>query len=124
MLKKKKVKPQKLGIRLLLGNTAALGPGKIKLIKAIEKTGSISGAAKVMDMSYRRAWNLADSINRDFSNEIIVASSGGKGGGGAVVSAIGLDIIKRYQEIEKKALQSVNEELEEFARYLIKKSNS
>jgi molybdate transport system regulatory protein len=118
-----KVVSQKPGVRLLLGNTAALGPGKIRLIKAIEETGSISGAAKLMGMSYRRAWNLVDSINRDFTNEIIVASSGGKGGGGAIVSAVGLDIIKQYKRIENKALKSVREELDEFGKYLNNKSN-
>lgn len=117
-----KVKTQSLGIRLLLGNAASLGPGKIELINAIEKSGSISGAAKLMKMSYRRAWNLVDSINHDFNTEIIVTSSGGKGGGGAVVTDIGLDIIARYQKIEAKALNSVSEDLEEFGRYLTLKS--
>ena len=117
-----KVKPQNLGIRLLLGNAASLGPGKIELINAIEKTGSISGAAKLMEMSYRRAWNLVDSINHDFDTEIIITSSGGKGGGGAVVTEIGMDIIRRYREIEAKALKSVDEELVEFGRYLAQKS--
>ena len=117
-----KVKPQDLGIRLLLGNVAALGPGKIELINAIENAGSISGAAKLMGMSYRRAWNLVDSINHDFSTEIIVTSSGGKGGGGAVVTETGLDIIKRYRQIEAKALDSVSDDLEMFGRYLAQKS--
>jgi len=106
----------------MLGNAAALGPGKIELIDAIVRAGSISGAAKLMGMSYRRAWNLVDSINHDFSSEIIITSSGGKGGGGAVVTEIGLDIIKRYQKIETKALNSVKEDLDEFSRYLSLKS--
>ncbi|HIF58925.1 MAG TPA: LysR family transcriptional regulator [Rhodospirillales bacterium] len=117
-----KIKPQKPMIRLLLGNAAALGPGKIELINAIEKTGSISGAAKMMGMSYRRAWNLVDSINQDFSAEIIITSSGGKGGGGALVSKVGLDIIEQYQKIEEKALDSVSDDLDKFHRYLMEKS--
>jgi len=117
-----KNKPQKPMIRLLLGNIAALGPGKIELINAIRKAGSISGAAKLMGMSYRRAWNLVDSINHVFSTEIIITNSGGKGGGGAVVSEVGLNIIKRYQNIEIKALNSVSDDLDEFHRYLIDKS--
>ena len=109
-------------IRLLLGNAAALGPGKIKLINAIKMTGSISGAAKMMGMSYRRAWNLVDRMNHDFSGEIIITSSGGKGGGGAIVSTFGLDIIKQYQKIEAKALDSVSDDLNKFHSYLIEKS--
>ena len=115
-----KIKLQNPMIRLLLGNTFSLGPGKIELINAIGAAGSISGAAKMVGMSYRRAWNLVDSINQDFSTPVIITSSGGKGGGGAVVSDIGLEIIKRYQWIEAKALASVNDDLEEFQSYLQK----
>lgn len=118
------IKPEKPVVRLLLGNVAALGPGKIELIIAIGKTGSISGAAKIMGMSYRRAWNLVDSINQDFSADIVITSSGGRGGGGAVVSEIGLDIIQRYQSIEEKAFNSVSDDLEDFYRYLIDKSKN
>ena len=96
--------------------------GKIKLINAIKKTGSISEAAKMMGMSYRRAWNLVDRMNRDFSAEIIITSSGGRGGGGAIVSAFGLEIIEQYQKIEAKALDCVNDDLHKFHSYLIEKS--
>ncbi len=113
-----KNKSQKYAIRLLLGNSSALGPGKIELINAIEKTGSISGAAKMVGMSYRRAWNLVDRINHDFSTEIILTSAGGKGGGGARVSIVGLEIIEEYQKIESKALDSVSNDLEKFLCYL------
>jgi len=109
-----KNKSQKYTIRLFLGNSSALGPGKVGLINAINKTGSISGAAKMVGMSYRRAWNLVDRINHDFSTEIIVTNVGGKGGGGANVSAIGLEIIEEYQNIEEKALGSVRNDLEKF----------
>ena len=118
-----KVKTQKPRIRVLLGETASLGPGKIELIDAIEKAGSISGAAKMMNMSYRRAWNLVDSINHDFTEEIIITSVGGKGGGGAIVTELGLEIIQRYRQLESKALDSVLEELEQFGQYLAQKPN-
>ena len=118
-----KVKTQKPRIRVLLGDAASLGPGKIELIDAIEKAGSISGAAKMMNMSYRRAWNLVDSINHDFTEEIIITSVGGKGGGGAIVTELGLEIIQRYRQLESKALDSVLEELEQFGQYLAQKTS-
>ena len=118
-----KVKPKKPRIRILLGDAVSLGPGKIELIDAIEKTGSISSAAKSMNMSYRRAWNLVDSINHDFTDQIVVTSSGGKGGGGAVVTDMGLKIIERYRQIETKALKGVMQDLEEFGHYLSLKSS-
>ena len=46
----------KLTLRVDLGNGRALGPGKIRLLEAIEKAGSISQAGRKLGMSYRRAW--------------------------------------------------------------------
>lgn len=56
----------KLQIRILLEQNIAFGPGKADLLEAIEKTGSISQAAKSMNMSYRRAWQLVDTMNQCF----------------------------------------------------------
>ena len=53
-------------IRLLIGDRVVLGPGKATLLDIIDKTGSISAAAREMGMSYRKAWGLIDNINNDF----------------------------------------------------------
>jgi molybdate transport repressor ModE-like protein len=50
----------KLTLRIDLGSGSALGPGKIRLLEAIEKTGSISQAGRKLGMSYRRAWLLVE----------------------------------------------------------------
>ena len=45
-----------LTLRILGPAAAAMGPGKAELIERIDKSGSISAAARAMGMSYRRAW--------------------------------------------------------------------
>lgn len=54
----------KLKIQLYCDNEIAMGPGKADLLDAIAREGSISAAARAMDMSYRRAWLLVDTMNR------------------------------------------------------------
>jgi molybdate transport system regulatory protein len=54
----------KLKIQLYCGDEIAMGPGKADLLEAIAREGSISGAGRAMDMSYRRAWLLVDAMNR------------------------------------------------------------
>jgi molybdenum-dependent DNA-binding transcriptional regulator ModE len=56
----------KLTLRVELGSGRALGPGKIRLLEAIDKTGSISQAGRSLGMSYRRAWLLVDDMNNCF----------------------------------------------------------
>ena len=72
--------PRPPRIRILIGASIALGPGKASLLEAISQTGSISKAAKSMGMSYRRAWTLVDAMNRDFVSPLVESSAGGRGG--------------------------------------------
>jgi molybdate transport system regulatory protein len=84
-----------------------MGPGKAALVDAIERTGSISAAAREMSMSYRRAWDLVETMNRCFKKPLVETVTGGKGGGGARVTAFGRDVVRRYRAMEGKAARSV-----------------
>ena len=49
------------------GSNAAFGPGKAELLEHIDRSGSISEAAKAMGMSYMRAWTIVKSLDRGMS---------------------------------------------------------
>ncbi len=49
-------------IRLLVDGEIAMDPGEAELLDAILTSGSISAAAKTLDMSYRRAWLLVETM--------------------------------------------------------------
>jgi molybdate transport system regulatory protein len=53
-----------LSVRIDLDAESRIGPGKIQLLENIHACGSISAAGRAMDMSYKRAWDLVDEINR------------------------------------------------------------
>ena len=105
-------------VRILIGSATALGPGKVDLLEAIARTGSISAAARSMDMSYRRAWLLVDTVNRCFKEDLVVTSTGGRGGGGTIVTPLGEEVLQRYRIMERKAERSVSEEVAIFASLL------
>lgn len=92
-------------LRVVKGNTRAIGPGKIALLEAIRDTGSISAAARQLRMSYRRAWVLVDDLNRRVSRAVVEAAPGGRFGGGATLSPTGHKLVALYREIERKALR-------------------
>lgn len=94
------------------GVASAMGPGKADLLDAIERTGSISGAARDMGMSYKRAWDLVDTMNRCFKHPLVATATGGSHGGGAHVTDFGMDVLRRYRDMETKANESVREELQ------------
>ena len=78
-----------------------LGEGRVKLLKAIKQTGSLSKAAKAINMSYNKAWNLIDSVNNASEELVVSKSTGGKGGGGARITSYGEELITTFEKINK-----------------------
>jgi molybdate transport system regulatory protein len=105
-------------IRILFGASTSLGPGKIALLEAIARCGSISAAAREMGMSYRRAWLLVEAMNQAFQQPLVQAAVGGKRGGGAVLTPFGLDLLSRYRQIEAKAAKAVGSDLAALQQFL------
>lgn len=93
------------------GETIAFGPGKAALLLAIERTGSISAAAREMEMSYRRAWLLVEEMNRCFQQPLVATATGGAKGGGASITALAQDVIARYQQMQKRADSAVEKDM-------------
>ena len=107
-----------LTLRVLGGDRAVIGPGKAELIERIAATGSISAAARAMGMSYRRAWQLAEALNRDFRREVIATAIGGRSGGGARVTPFGRRIAQQFRGMEQKASSAIAPGLRRFHRYI------
>ncbi len=105
-------------IHIPLGEISAIGPGKADLLEAIERSGSISAAARQMGMSYKRAWDLVDIMNRCFREMLVATVTGGSHGGGAQVTAFGLNVVRLYRELEVKAHASVTQEIGELSALL------
>jgi molybdate transport repressor ModE-like protein len=81
----------KLKLQILCGDAIAMGPGKADLLDAISAEGSISGAGRRLGMSYRRAWQLVDLMNRCWSAPLVETSPGSARGGGARLTELGTD---------------------------------
>lgn len=78
-----------------------LGYGRIILLEKIREHGSITKAAKSMEMSYRNAWELVDSMNSQSSRPLVESATGGKGGGGAILTVEGEKAIKLFWEFHE-----------------------
>jgi molybdate transport system regulatory protein len=94
-------------IRILLGSSIAIGPGKAALLQAISETGSIAAAGRRMGMSYRRAWLLTKTMNACFREPLIDATKGGIGGGGACLTIMGREVLSLYRTMEDHAATAV-----------------
>jgi molybdate transport system regulatory protein len=92
-----------LSLRIDFAEGRRLGPGKVLLLEAVQDHGSISAAGRAIDMSYKRAWDLIDEMNRIFSGPVVDSKSGGKQGGGATLTALGRRVVKTYRLMEERS---------------------
>ena len=105
-------------LRILLAEAIAVGPGKAELLRHIREEGSISAAARAMNMSYRRAWLLVKTMNHCFLAPVVGTATGGSHGGGAHLTEMGEEILKRYEAMESKANAALAPDIAEFRKLM------
>lgn len=90
-------------------NEAFIGSGRILLLERIKKFGSITLAAKSIKMSYRQAWELINSMNKQSKYPLVETSSGGAGGGGTKITKAGEETIQQFRSLQER-FHKFNEE--------------
>ena len=89
-----------------------LGEGRVHLLKAIQEMGSLSKAAKSLNISYKKAWQLLDSVNKSAKKPVTINSIGGKSGGGAELTEYGKSLVIAFDEINKNCWEFLDKQLE------------
>lgn len=104
------------GVHLQVSFRRALGfgPGKARLLLAIEESGSISAAAKALDMPFRRAWDMVAEMNAGFRRPLVLAAVGGNGGGGAALTPLGREVLERFARLDARVRAALQEDMAYF----------
>ena len=72
-------------------------------------------------MSYRRAWQLVESLNAAFREPVVETATGGRRGGGARVTRFGSRVVAQFRAMEVKASRAIADDLRRFAVHLGKR---
>ncbi len=99
-------------LRITRDGQVAVGPGKIELLEAVQRTGSITAAAKSLDMSYRRAWLLLDELNACLKAPAVDSAQGGAHGGGSRLTEAGQELVRLYRHVEHTAERACAADIE------------
>lgn len=99
-------------LRIVVSETAYIGPGRADLLDGIARTGSIAAAGKAMGMSYKRAWSLVQALNEGFAAPLVVSTRGGAGQGGASLTPHGVEVLQRYRSMQVKTEVAISEDLQ------------
>lgn len=86
-----------------------INPLKTQLLQEIRKNGSLSGAAKEMEISYQHVWTMIDEMNRSAPSPLVLKQRGGANGGGTAISAYGERMLREYLIIQAEILKVVNQ---------------
>ena len=108
----------RITLRLDFDSERRLGPGKVALLEAIRRHGSIAAAGREFGMAYRRAWLLVDELNHMFTAPLVTARGGGKDGGGAELTGLGEEIVTRYRRAEAKIGKNAATEIRSIEEHL------
>lgn len=75
-------------------------PRRMALLAAIHEHGSISAAARHIDLSYKAAWDAIDTMNNLSEEPLVLRTTGGQRGGGAALTPRALEILGLYQQLD------------------------
>jgi len=102
----------RLSVRIDLG-AGRLGPGKVALLEEIGKQRSLAAAARALQMSYKRAWELLAQLNALFEVPVAIAHPGRNLDGSTELTPFGERVIALYRAVERRATQAASAGLEE-----------
>ena len=91
-----------------------VGDGKIKLLEAVDRLGSVNLASKEFGLSYPHAWKYIHELEETFGEKMVDTQIGGKGGGGATLTEFAKQLIKKYNKFRKPLDEIIEKQFEEF----------
>lgn len=87
-------------------DAAPLGDERVRLLEAIGREGSISGAARAVGLSYRGAWNAVCAMNNLVGRPLVAGQVGGRSGGGAALTPEGIRLVESFRRLEREAARA------------------
>ena len=89
-----------------------LSEWRVKLLEAIDQTGSISRAAEKMKVTYHRAWEKLHEMEEGLGYKLVDAQVGGAGGGGAELTLQGRELMKKFRIFDQGLSEEIAQRFE------------
>ncbi len=87
------------------GGTYLLGDAEVRLLEAIERTGSIKEAARVVGMSYRTAWARVQQLERALGTPAVESRAGGPRGGRSTLTGEARELVMRHADLRRRVVE-------------------
>ena len=96
-----------ISLKLYFENKA-FGPGMSALLRGVEETGSLQGAAQGMNMAYSKAWKMLKESEKAWGFPLTERETGGKDGGGSTLTGQAVRLLEAYDSFMKEAREELD----------------
>ncbi|MBC7357411.1 MAG: LysR family transcriptional regulator [Desulfacinum sp.] len=76
------------------------GAGRLRILEAVERTGSILAASKELQMSYRAVWGKIRATEQRLGRPLLTKKIGGTKGGGSELTGFAKALVQRYRTLQ------------------------
>jgi molybdate transport system regulatory protein len=84
-----------------------MGEGRLEILEAIEREGSLSAAARGLGMSYRTVWGKVRGIEKRLGRALVTGKSGGFDHGGAALTPEAMRLVRAFRALDDRAREAV-----------------
>ncbi len=78
------------------------GLGRLKMLEAIQRQGSIQAAAKELKMSYRAIWGRITATESRIGRQLLIRNIGGSAGGGSELTPYAVELLEKFRDIHRR----------------------
>jgi molybdate transport system regulatory protein len=76
------------------------GPGRMRILEAVGRNGSILAAAKELGMSYRAVWGKIKASEESLGQPLVTKHIGGPHGGGSELTPFGQALVDSFRQLQ------------------------
>ncbi len=99
-----------------------VGDGKITLLEAVDRLGSVNLASKEFGLSYPHAWRYIHELEEVFGINLVETKVGGRGGGGAKLSVFAKQLVSEYNKFRKPVSEIIEKRFDETLKLFLMNS--
>ena len=89
------------------------GLGRIRILEAVDRLGSLQAAAKELKMGYRAIWGRIRATEERLGEPLLVRTIGGSSGGGSQLTPFARMLLDQFKDLHREILQHSDKHFQE-----------
>jgi molybdate transport system regulatory protein len=85
------------------------GSGRVRMLEAIDRLGSMNKAAKELKMSYRALWGRIKSTEARIGVRMVITRPGGGKGSGSILTPSGKRFLEKYKLLKDRVVEQADQ---------------